>query len=73
MKRRLNLFLIAFLSLFIFSFSYADNDNSSLYNKKNDFLPVDKAFKFEVYNFEDLKQLDIKFNIAPGYYLYNLK
>ena len=73
MKRYLNLFLIAFLSLFIFSFASADNDNSSLYNKKNDFLPVDKAFKFQVYSFEDLKQLDIKFNIAPGYYLYKSK
>ena len=73
MKRYLNLFLIAFLSLFIFSFASADNDNSSLYNKKNDFLPVDKAFKYEVYSFEDLKQLDIKFNIAPGYYLYKSK
>jgi len=73
MKQPLNLFLIAFLSLFIFSFSYADNDNSSLYNKKNDFLPVDKAFKFKVYSFDDLKQLDIKFNIAPGYYLYKSK
>ncbi len=73
MKRYLNLFLIAFLSLFIFSFASADNDNSFLYNKKNDFLPVDKAFKFEVYSFEDLKQLDIKFNIAPGYYLYKSK
>ena len=73
MKQSLNLFLIAFLSLFIFSFASADNDNSSLYNKKNDFLPVDKAFKYEVYSFEDLKQLDIKFNIAPGYYLYKSK
>jgi thiol:disulfide interchange protein DsbD len=73
MKRYLNLFLIAFLSLFIFSFASADNDNSSLYNKKNDFLPVDKAFKFQVYSFKDLKQLDIKFNIAPGYYLYKSK
>ena len=73
MKRYLNLFLIAFLSLFIFSFASADNDNSSLYNKKNDFLPADKAFKFKAYSFEDLKQLDIKFNIAPGYYLYKSK
>jgi len=73
MKRSLNLFLIAFLSLFIFSFASADNDNSSLYNKKNDFLPADKAFKFKAYSFEDLKQLDIKFNIAPGYYLYKSK
>ena len=73
MKQHLNLFLIAFLSIFICSLASADNQSSSLYNKKNDFLPVDKAFKFEVYSFEDLKQLDIKFNIAPGYYLYKSK
>ena len=73
MKRRLNLFLIAFLSLFIFSVVFADDDSSTLYNKKNDFLSVDKAFKFKIYSFKDLKQLDIQFNIAPGYYLYKSK
>jgi thiol:disulfide interchange protein DsbD len=73
MKRRLNLFLIAFLSLFIFSVGFADDENSTLYNKKNDFLSVDKAFKFKIYSFKDLKQLDIQFNIAPGYYLYKSK
>ena len=73
MKRRLNLFLIAFLSLFIFSVVFADDDSSTLYNKKNDFLSVDKAFKFKIYSFKDLKQLDIKFNIAHGYYLYKSK
>ncbi|MDB4040000.1 protein-disulfide reductase DsbD [Methylophilaceae bacterium] len=73
MKRRLNLFLIAFLSLFIFSVGCADDESSTLYNKKNDFLSVDKAFKFKIYSFKDLKQLDIQFNIAPGYYLYKSK
>jgi thiol:disulfide interchange protein DsbD len=73
MKRYLNLFLTAFLSLFIFSLASADNESSTLYNNKNDFLSADKAFKFKVYSFEDLKQLDIKFNIAPGYYLYKSK
>ena len=73
MKRYLNLFLTAFLSLFIFSLASADNESSALYNNKNDFLSADKAFKFKVYSFEDLKQLDIKFNIAPGYYLYKSK
>ena len=73
MKQYLNLYLIAFLSLFISSFVYADNESSSLYNKKNNFLSADKAFKFKVYNFEDSKQLDVKFNIAPGYYLYKSK
>ena len=73
MKRRLNLFLIAFLSLFIFSVGFADDESSTLYNKKNDFLSVDKAFKFKIYSFKDLKQLDIQFNIAPGYYLYKSK
>ena len=73
MKRHLNLFLIAFLSLFIFSVVFADDDSSTLYNKKNDFLSVDKAFKFKIYSFKDLKQLDIKFNIAHGYYLYKSK
>ena len=73
MKRRLNLFLIAFLSLFIFSVGFADDESSTLYNKKNDFLSVDKAFKFKIYSFKDLKRLDIQFNIAPGYYLYKSK
>ena len=74
MKQYLNLYLIAFLSLFIFSFVYADNESSSLYNNKtNNFLSADKAFKFKVYSFEDLKQLDVQFNIAPGYYLYKSK
>ena len=73
MKRYLNLFLIAFLSVFIFSIASADNESSSLYNKKNDFLSADKAFKYKVYSFEDLKQLDVKFKIAPGYYLYKSK
>ena len=73
MKRRLNLFLIAFLSLFIFSVGFADDESSTLYNKKNDFLSVDNAFKFKIYSFKDLKQLDIQFNIAPGYYLYKSK
>ena len=73
MKRHLNLFLIAFLSLFIFSVVFADDDSSTLYNKKNDFLSVDKAFKFKIYSFKDLKQLDINFNIAHGYYLYKSK
>ena len=73
MKQHLNLFLIAFLSLFIFSVVFADDDSSTLYNKKNDFLSVDKAFKFKMYSFKDLKQLDIKFNIAHGYYLYKSK
>ena len=73
MKRRLNLFLIAFLSLFIFSVGFADDESSTLYSKKNDFLSVDKAFKFKIYSFKDLKQLDIRFNIAPGYYLYKSK
>ena len=73
MKRRLNLFLIAFLSLFIFSVGFADDESSTLYNKKNDFLSVDKAFKFKIYSFKDLKQLDIQFNIANGYYLYKSK
>ena len=73
MKQHLNLFLIAFLSLFIFSVVFADDDSSTLYNKKNDFLSVDKAFKFKIYSFKDLKQLDIKFNIAHGYYLYKSK
>ena len=73
MKRHLNLFLIAFLSLFIFSVGFADDESSTLYNKKNDFLSVDKAFKFKIYSFKDLKQLDIQFNIAPGYYLYKSK
>ena len=73
MKRPLILFLIAFLSLFIFSVGFADDESSTLYNKKNDFLSVDKAFKFKIYSFKDLKQLDIQFNIAPGYYLYKSK
>ena len=73
MKRHLNLFLIAFLSLFIFSVGFADDESSTLYNKKNDFLSVDKAFKFKIYSFKELKQLDIQFNIAPGYYLYKSK
>ena len=73
MKRPLILFLIAFLSLFIFSVGFADDESSILYNKKNDFLSVDKAFKFKIYSFKDLKQLDIQFNIAPGYYLYKSK
>ena len=73
MKRPLILFLIAFLSLFIFSVGFADDESSILYNKKNDFLSVDKAFKFKIYSFKDLKRLDIQFNIAPGYYLYKSK
>jgi len=73
MKRHLNLFLIAFLSLFIFSVVFAGDESSTLYNKKNDFLSVDKAFKFKIYSFKDLKQLDINFNIAHGYYLYKSK
>ena len=73
MKRHLNIFLIAFLSLFIFAFAFADNESSTLYNKKDSFLSADKAFKFKVYSYQDLKQLDIKFEIAPGYYLYKSK
>ena len=73
MKQHLNLFLIAFLSIFICSFASADNQSSSLYNKKNDFLPADKAFKFQIFSIKGLKELDIKFNIAPGYYLYKSK
>ncbi|MDC0126678.1 protein-disulfide reductase DsbD [Methylophilaceae bacterium] len=73
MKRHLNLFLIAFLSLFIFSVGFADDESSTLYTKKNNFLSVDKAFKFKIYSFKDLKQLDIQFNIADGYYLYKSK
>ena len=64
---------MAFLSLFISSFLFADNESTSLYNNKNNFLSADKAFKFKIYSFEDLKQLDINFNIAPGYYLYKSK
>jgi thiol:disulfide interchange protein DsbD len=73
MKRQLNLLLIAFLSLIICSNAFSDNHSSSLYNKKNQFLPVDKAFKFQIYNVKDLKEIDIKFDIAPGYYLYKSK
>jgi len=73
MKQHLNLFLIAFLSIFICSLASADNQSSSLYNKKNDFLPADKAFKFQIFSIKGLKELDIKFNIAPGYYLYKSK
>ena len=73
MKQHLNLFLITFLSIFICSLASADNQSSSLYNKKNDFLPADKAFKFQIFSIKGLKELDIKFNIAPGYYLYKSK
>ena len=73
MKQHLNLFLIAFLSIFICSLASADNQSSSLYNKKNDFLPADKAFKFQIFSIKGLKELGIKFNIAPGYYLYKSK
>ena len=73
MKRYLNLFLIAFLSLFIFSVTAADDESSSFYNKKNDFLHADKAFKFKAYTTEDSKKLYIEFDIAPGYYLYKSK
>jgi len=73
MKQHLNLFLIAFLSIFICPLASADNQSSSLYNKKNDFLPADKAFKFQIFSIKGLKELGIKFNIAPGYYLYKSK
>ena len=73
MKRQLNLLLIAFLSLIICSNAFSDNHSLSLYNKKNQFLPADKAFKFQIYNVKDLKEIDIKFDISPGYYLYKSK
>ena len=73
MKRYLKKILIAFLSLFIFSFASAENESSSFYNKKDSFLSADEAFKFEIYSSEDLSMLNIKFTVAPGYYLYKSK
>ena len=73
MKQRLNLFLFTFLSLLFFFQALADSQNQSLYNKKNDFLPADKAFKFQIYNLKELKELEVIFDIAPTYYLYKSK
>jgi thiol:disulfide interchange protein len=72
MKRHLKKILIAFLSLFIFSFASAENESASFYNKKDSFLSADEAFKYEIYSSHDLSELNIKFTIAPGYYLYYL-
>ncbi|MDC0182875.1 protein-disulfide reductase DsbD [Nitrosomonadales bacterium] len=73
MKQRLNLFLFTFISLLFCFQALADSQNQSLYNKKNDFLPADKAFKFQIYNLKELKELEVIFDIAPTYYLYKSK
>lgn len=73
MKQRLNLFLFTFLSLLFCFQALADSQNQSLYKKKNDFLPADKAFKFQIYNLKELKELEVIFDIAPTYYLYKSK
>ena len=73
MNRRLNFIFITLLYFFLCSLALAGNQSSNLYNKNNDFLSAEKAFKYEIYKSKDLKYIDVIFDIAPGYYLYKSK
>ena len=73
MNRRLNFIFITLLYFFSCSLALAGNQSSNLYNKNNDFLSAEKAFKYEIYKSKDLKYIDVIFDIAPGYYLYKSK
>ncbi|MEW6981097.1 protein-disulfide reductase DsbD [Colwelliaceae bacterium 6471] len=65
------------LSIFVFLFnvnyiaaqeSIFDVSSSSLFSNDDEFLKVDEAFTFNF--FQQKQQLEITFDIAPGYYLY---
>lgn len=73
MKKLLPLFLIlALISLQNFAAqnttSLFDISSTSSFSNDDEFLPVDQAFSFNFY--QDNRQLNINFDIAPGYYLY---
>lgn len=48
--------------------SIFDVSNTSLFSNDNEFLKVDEAFSFNFYQNDN--QLEVSFDIAPGYYLY---
>jgi thiol:disulfide interchange protein DsbD len=48
--------------------SIFDVSNTSLFSNDDEFLNVDEAFSFNFYQNDN--QLEVSFNIAPGYYLY---
>jgi len=48
--------------------SIFDTSSSSLFSNDDEFLSVDEAFEFNFYQKND--QLEVKFKIAEGYYLY---
>jgi len=48
--------------------SIFDISNTSLFSNDNEFLKVDQAFSFNFY--QQNNQLEVTFDIAPGYYLY---
>ncbi len=48
--------------------SIFDVSNTSLFSNDDEFLRVDQAFSFNFYQKDN--QLEISFDIAPGYYLY---
>lgn len=73
MKKLLPLCLIlALISLQNFAAqnttSLFDISSTSSLSNDDEFLPVDQAFSFNFY--QDNRQLNINFDIAPGYYLY---
>jgi thiol:disulfide interchange protein DsbD len=73
MKKLLPLCLIlALISLQNFAAqntqSLFDLSSSSAFSNDEQFLPVDQAFSFNFY--QNNNQLDVSFDIAPGYYLY---
>lgn len=48
--------------------SIFDISNTSLFSNNDEFLKVDQAFSFNFY--QQNNQLEVSFDIAPGYYLY---
>jgi len=48
--------------------SIFDTSNTSLFSNDDEFLKVDQAFSFNFYQKDN--QLEVSFDIAPGYYLY---
>ena len=69
MLRHLNLFFI----LFFFSFPSSAHDGFSFYDEKDDFLPVEEAFQFELLPNENKSIIKIELNNATGYYTYRDK
>lgn len=72
-----NLLSLCFLMLAAFTFhpaeaqekqSIFDVSNTNLFSNDDEFLKVDQAFTFNFY--QKNNQLEVSFDIAPGYYLY---